>query len=216
MGALVTKAATAAKLVYMERKLAGLCTRCGAPASEDAILCATCRKERNRVSAECMQRRRAERRARKLCIYCARAVNDDYACSDCRVRVNRYVRRWVTRARDVSNAVNHGEERDRRIAARTVTHGDGRTRYHGQARRGQQTHQQLNRQDLAMADQAYEAFKAGVTLLGSEEAKTWPRGDRERVMLATANQGERHGRHVDDVLERLGHFKQRHGRRDGE
>lgn len=105
-------------------------------------------------------------------------------------------------------------DKSERIAARTVKEADGRTRYRGQQRRGQQTHAQLNMQDLGWARDSFEAFAAGVKLLSSDEAKEWRREERAQVTAATANQGERSGRHVDDILERLGHFKQRHGRRE--
>jgi hypothetical protein len=65
-----------------------------------------------------------------------------------------------------------------------------------------------------MATENWETFCRGVRMLGEDEAKTWHRSLRERVKLETASQGEQLSGHIDDILERLGHFQTRHGRRD--
>lgn len=130
------------------------------------------------------------------------------SCLGCRVRRNRVP--------ETLAGVYTVVDKEHRIASRTVTHSDGRTRYHGRGRRGQQTHAELNAQDLDMADESYRAFRAGVKLLGSAEAKTWTRAELESVRNATAHQGQRTSDSIDPILERIGHFKQRHGRRDGE
>lgn len=54
-----------------------------------------------------------------------------------------------------------------------------------------------------MALQNFEAFSAGLAVLASPEAALWRRAEREHVVAATANQGERAQRHIGDVLERL-------------
>lgn len=104
---------------------------------------------------------------------------------------------------DVVHPVVHKAER---IAAATRRHPDGRVRYHGKRRRGQQTHAVQNQQDVEMADHNYVAFKAGLDLLGAEEAKAWHRGERVAMIAAICSQAERHIRHLEDVLERLGYF----------
>lgn len=103
-----------------------------------------------------------------------------------------------------------------RIAARTVVDATGRTRYHGRARRGQQTHAELNAEDLEMAVQSFRAFTTGVHRLADPETKDLPRAQLDELRKATAHQGQRTSDNIDPILERLGHFKQRHGRRDGE
>lgn len=121
------------------------------------------------------------------------------------------------RTKPLEAVVDRGvDNRSARIAARTVTHADGRTRYHGRARRGQQTHAELNAQDLAMFDEHAGAFRVGVKQLGTEESKAWHRAQREAVKEATAHQGQRAQDSMDLILERLGHFKQRHGNRGDE
>jgi hypothetical protein len=161
-----------------------------------------------------MQRRREARRAAGLCVWCpgdrpAPATEGSTSCLACRI-----ARRRVRE--DDEGVKPDVSPRADRIAARTGKDKDGRTRYRGQPRRGQQTHAALNAQDVVMAVESFDAFRAGVAILGSAEAEVMHRAERERVKAETANQGERVGRHIDDVLERLGHFRQRHGPRDGE
>lgn len=67
-----------------------------------------------------------------------------------------------------------------------------------------------------MAKHTFDAFRAGLQVLGSEEGKQMARGELDRVVAATNNVGERTQRHIEDILERNGHFKQRHGPRGGD
>ncbi|HEU4727668.1 MAG TPA: hypothetical protein VFT22_07260 [Kofleriaceae bacterium] len=132
------------------------------------------------------------------------------SCLPCRIRRHRI------RSADggVNTGVNQG--REARIAARTVTHSDGRTRYHGQSRRGQQPAAQLNQQDAELAAECFATFREGLALIETDDVKALPRVQRDGVKSAVAHQGDRAIRHIEDVLERLGHFKVRHGKRDGE
>jgi len=183
-----------------------------ADATEDSLHCAPHRIAERAYKAKWAKKRRKQARRARRCPDCPRDAarlkpGERIWCKAHRIARNRISALYIC-------GVENHVEKSERIAAATRTHEDGRTRFHGQQRRGQQAHAQLNRQDLEMADQSYTAFKVGVTLLGADEAKVWPRGEVERVKAATASQGERATRHVDDVLERLGHFKQRHGRRN--
>jgi hypothetical protein len=192
----------------------GLCTRCGAPALDGAELCREHLVDKRRRDARWRSDQRAARQAAGFCVWCpssgppARVKSGETSCLPCRVR-----RRRLPRAVE---GVDKGVDKEQRIAAATCKHGDGRRRYHGTGRRGQQPAARLNLQDARRAQERFEAFQAGVTLLTSDEAKTWTRGQRERVEKATASCGESASRHIDDVLERLGHFQVRHGKRDGE
>ncbi len=182
-------------------------------AAEDSSYCATHRDADRKHKREWRARQRRRRARNKECRDCGEklGVGERIWCKE-----HRIARHRVSALRPAPGGVASGVEKSERVAAATRKHADGRTRFHGQQRRGQQTHAQLNKQDVVMADSCFDAFKAGIDLLGGEQAATWSRGERERVAKATANQGERTSRHIDDVLERLGHFKQRHGRRDGE
>jgi hypothetical protein len=126
------------------------------------------------------------------------------------------VRRHRIKKSDSGVGGRVGPDRAAQIAAATRLDPDGRSRYHGQGKRGQQPKAELNRQDIRHAKQDFDGFEAGVLLIASPAAEDWSRGERERVELATASLGERASGRMDDILERLGHFKERHGRRDGD
>lgn len=178
-------------------------------------MCKRHHRQYKRVDREAKQRKREERRAGGLCVWCpgdrpAKATEGSTSCLACRIRRNRI------KSSDGGVRLGVYPEPIDQIAARTRIGADGRTRYHGQAKRGQQPRAQLNRQDMRHARQDFDGFEAGVLLMASDAAEAWTRGERERVEQATASLGERASGRIDDVLERLGHFKQRHGRRDGE
>ena len=196
--------------LYETKKIAQICTynRCTREPTDGSQLCVRHLAKQRKRDAKYKSKVRQERRDAGLCAFCA-VKSDTYRCRACAIEAG-----FVASMKSVQSSV----DKQARIAARTVANadGDGRTRYRGQTRKGQQTHAQLNVQDLGWARENFEAFAAGVTILGSEEAKAWRREERAQVTAATGNQAERACRHIDDILERLGHFKQRHGCRDGE
>jgi hypothetical protein len=200
-----------AALDYQQRKVQSLCTRagCSAPASEESSLCEPHHRAAKERAKAGMRKLRRRRKREHCCVHCGGPRKPrTRSCLACRVRRNRV----HPQRSGVTDDVNKTE----RVASQTRTHEDGRTRYHGQGKRGQQPKTQLNLQDGRLARDRFDAFHAGVMLLASDEAKTWTQGQRESVEKATASCGESASRHIDDVLERLGHFKVRHGRRDGE
>ncbi len=198
--------------VYHQRKELGQCTRCGEPAADDSLLCAP-HRDAQRGNARRWWLARAERRhSNGECAWCHGAKPAKVPpgpmrpCLACRIRSGK-------QKPSEAGLDNELDKRRERIAAATWVDPGGRKRYRGQKRRGQRAHAQLNRQDVDLAKQAFQAFEAGVQVLASDEIKELGAGDRDRIKTATASQGERCGRHIDDVLERLGHFQQRHGRR---
>lgn len=168
-----------------------------------------------RLDREAKQRKREARRANGECIHCpgdrpAKATLGSTSCLGCRVRRNRI--------KPTDGGVQPGvyPGRDQQIAARTRTGADGRTRYHGQGKRGQQPRAQLIGQDIRYAREGIAAAEAGYALLDTDEVKQLPRIQRDDVGKAADHQLERVIGHLEDVLERRGHWQQRHGRRDGE
>lgn len=176
-----------------------------------------------RLARESMQRRREARRVANLCVWCpgdkpAGATPGSNSCLACRVRRNRI------RVSDagVRPGVNPGD-RQSRIASRTITHADGRTRYHGQSRRGQQSHAQLDGQDIGFAERDTATGKSGLALYATEVARTkagdreaLPRIQRDDLRSAACHKIEQAIGHLGDVLDRHGHVWDRHGRRDDE
>lgn len=196
--------------VYLERQQAGQCvygTSCTQPLAPGSDLCERhLRRERKR-KAKAEIARHERNREKGLCAFCD-TPSETYRC--------------------LAHAIKHGQtprmaigvataaDRAAQIAARTRTHADGRTRYHGQQKRGQQPMAQLNRQDLEMAESAFADFKRAVAVTDTDEFKRMPVIQREAARAAVAGLGDLTCRHIDDVLERLGHFKLRHGKREGE
>lgn len=196
--------------------LAEQCTygRCRRAPTDGSDLCARHLRGKRKRQARWVAAKRARREAARLCIWCPesgppRPADGGNSCKPCRIRRNR--------VRDTEHGVDTGvDNRAERIAARTRTHADGRTRYHGQPRRGGLAKRDLNRQDIELARECFETFVEGIQMIETDDVKKLPRIQRDGVVSAVAHQGDRTSRHIDDILERLGHFKVRHGKRDGE
>lgn len=197
----------------IQRKLNEECVRgCGQPAAEDSFLCLTHRdadRERYRLSKQRIRKRRKEQR---LCVDCGGPRPRGRAsCMACAVRHGRVMQRYRKSA---------GASKDERIAAATMVHPDGRERYHGQRKRGNQPHLQLDEQDIGYAQSMLERGLAGLRLYESAEVQALPRIQREDVRAEALALLNRATGHTEDVLERRkffeakpGHFQSRHGRR---
>lgn len=181
-------------------KFATHCTRCGGEPADDSSLCPAHRDDERARKRLWMAKVRKQRQRHRRCRYCGgpRRLREK-SCLACRVRRNRLS---ALRVR-----VRQGHDRAEQIAAATRQDADGRTRYHGQGRRGNQTHAALNRQDVGHAERAFVAFKVGVALLDTDEVRLLPLVQRDDLKSAAAHQGQRVGRHIADVLVRLGHAR---------
>jgi hypothetical protein len=187
--------------IYQERKEAGLCTRCGAPAADGSQFCEVHLDADRAYKKKYARKMRRRHQRAKVCLECgATRRKGDKLCLKCRVRRNRLS---VVALPGVENRV----EKSDRIAAMTATHADGRTRYHGQGRRGQQPRAQLNAQDLGFARAALAAGEAGLQMLDTPEVRALPRIQREDVKHAALHQLGRAIGHIEDVQERMGHFR---------
>jgi hypothetical protein len=180
--------------IYLERKLAGLCVyhRCGTPPADGAQLCLHHLAKQRKRDAKYKAKLRARRRESGLCAFCL-AKSKTYRCLACLVKAG-----FAARRKSVPCSV----DKSARIAARTVMHHDGRTRYHGQNRRGQQPRAQLDDQDLAEAISRLQRAKDGLAAARSPEAQLLPRIQREDAERAALAQLELAGRFLDDVGER--------------
>jgi len=219
--------ATAAT-TYQERKEqsaeTGVCLypACHEPAASGSNWCAPHRDKERANQRESRARLRKRRKRLGQCIDCGVKLRRDrderIYCAAHRVARNRLGA--LSRAAAVVQATVQKSER---IASRTVRGDDGRTRYHGQERRGQQTHAQLDEQDIEFARREITAGEAGLKIyaveVGRSKAKdplALPRIQRDDLRSAALHQLDRAARHLGDVLERHGHAIKRHGRREGE
>lgn len=209
-------------VTYADRKEQGLCVSrgCRRSASDESALCAIHHRKRKRANKEWRQRQRDERRERGLCVWCpqrraggpARSVAGSTACLTCQIAR----RRLPKTVEGVGAVVDSSPDRAARIAAMTRKDAGNRTRYHGQGKRGMQPKLQLDGQDLGFAREELDAGLAALKILDTDAVKAMPRIQREGVTSAALHQLQRAIGHIEDVLERRGHFKVRHGRRDGE
>lgn len=220
LGSPVDDAVEAVPLVsdYEARLVAGKCTRpgCDRKPAEDSGMCKQHTRIYRKLDRDSKKRKRAARKAAGLCIWCtgdkpSKATPPSPTCLACRVK-----HRKVRKSDGVVPLDVYLKQRENEIAAATREHEDGRVRYHGQQKRGQQPKAQLNVQDLVHVQQDFDGFAAGVMVLAGPEVEQMHRSDLTKIEQATARLGDRAARRMDDILERLGHFKERHGRRDGE
>jgi len=207
---------SAAVSPYQQRLEQGACTygRCKRAPADGSDLCRRHLRKRRKRQAEWFAAKSARRITAKLCVWCPEsgpprpADGPGNSCKQCRVRRNRI--------RDAEHGAAGVDNRTDRIASRTKKHADGRTRYHGQPRRGGLAKSHLNRQDIELARECFDTLAEGLQMIETDDVKRLPRIQRDGVVSAVAHQGDRTVRHLEDILERLGHFKLRHGKRDGE
>lgn len=184
--------------LYLRRKLAGNCVRCGDPADPDANLCRPhLEEQRARTRASMSKRRDLLRKARK-CIDCTKPSRK-LRCRPC------HKRKLVADAE--RGGVNTG-------ALGVHTSGDdhpdptwrrdseGWMRYRGQAKRGRQETAALDEQDIAYALDAILKAQHGQKLTQTPQVRELPRIQREaaaREWLALLDLAERF---FDDVRRR--------------
>lgn len=110
-------------------------------------------------------------------------------------------------------------ERSAAIAAATsrdIEGRNGRVRYRGQQKRGQQPKWQLNLQDVRHVHEDFVTFEQAIRILASPTGRQMHASDRETAERKTAEVGHSMVRRTGDILERLGHAMQRHGPRPGD
>lgn len=191
---------------YYDRKEQGWCTygQCPLRALDGYQFCAGHRKRRNKRKARQQAQLRDELAAAGKCIRC-RKPSATYRCPACRL---------LDQCSLPKMSVAQGEVTTRaaRIASRTITHADGRTRYHGQSRRGQQTHDQLNKQDGEYANAALERgmrglaqYAAAMSLVKARDPAAMPRIQREDLKSAALHEIELAYAHLRDIMDRYGH-----------
>lgn len=181
-------------VITIERKLAGLCTRCDAPSLDDHQLCQPCRdnhRERQRKSLKAI--RKARRRAGR-CADCSKPSRL-YRCPACLIKTSRH--------RDLGSV----DKRDRiaaNTAAATLASDAGRTRYHGKGSPGRMSREQLDAQDLEDAVERLRRAAAGLAYAASEEVQQLPRIQRKEARDAALALAELGVRFAFEVLRRHG------------
>lgn len=210
---------------YQERLEQGKCVwsrGCKRPLADGSSLCERHLSRSKRKTREWVAEKRAKRREDGVCIFCPGSnptpvTPPDTYCMACRIRRKRLVKVDGTRLQ-----VNEGD-RAAKLAAATRRGEDGRTRYHGQQKRGNQPAIQLDDQDIRYIKDAVEAGHAGIHAYEAAKEAKAPVFQREDIKSAALHQLSRASGHIDDILARRGFFKEKpghtirkHGKRDGE
>lgn len=174
---------------YRERKLAGLCAQngCANPPADDSDRCEKHRDRQRLASAKSAKRRRRANRRAGRCAECP-TPSKDYLCPKCTVRLGRTPRHAVETTVETSDRIR--------------THADGRTRFHGQMKRGRQANSNLDEQDLLAARKHLERGRAGLAYYNTPAVRELPRIQRDAVKRAALAEIDLARRLLEDVLER--------------
>ena len=180
---------------YRARKLVEppICARAGCTAgpADDSDLCPSHRDEKRRRNREYKARRYQERRrptrGPKLCIDCGERSRSA-RCPACRILVGEAPKRLGVGVVDNT--------------AQTRKHADGRTRFHGQMRRGRQTNASLDDQDMISEQKIMDKARRGRAYADSLEIQERGRIERESAELAWLGLVFLARRQLDEVLER--------------
>ena len=149
---------------YAARKLDGRCTQqgCKRVAGDGAQLCPKHLNRKRAARARSAQKARAAKRAKKLCAVCGRKSPRRFRCAGCKVKRNAI---RATRRPLKIDGVGNGVGKRLAIERRTAVDQSGRTRYHGQERRGQQPRSQLDDKDIDDAIAALRRVKHGLAMV---------------------------------------------------
>lgn len=160
-------------------------------------LCASCRESANERARRGMEKLRADREARGLCRYHGNPVlPGSKACAAC------LVMRGQTETSGVNGLVNGRKDRSRGWDERAEGDGYQRRRYRGRMKRGRQSTDDLDNQDLRDAKKHLDHGIEGLAYFRSESVQALPRMQREEVKRAALAEIDRSRRWATDVLVR--------------
>lgn len=162
-----------------------LCARrcCGAPALDDAELCEPHDDAEKERVASAVQRGRDRRRAAGECrdcgAKCAKPTRDPSApyprCKACRILAGRFMAQSTA---VVTRMVTAKGSHSTRISMATRVDGTGRTRFHGQQKRGKPSMATTNTATMDLIDRECREARAAVLLAFAAETDELPRIQR--------------------------------------
>lgn len=186
---------------YEQRKLDGRCTRgsCKAKALPDGQLCASHKaSEAKRKSADA-RRRYQTRRANGMCGDCGHVKTKQARCAACKLK---YETARLSSKKDATILATPASDR---IAAATRVDATGRSRYHGQMRRGGPTTAMREEQDLQTLRWAVEEIRKSIEGLGLLDLPRFAealKSERAAARRAALSQAALAIRLVEEVLDR--------------
>ncbi len=153
----------------------------------------------HRRAAASAQKRylKRKRKNRKVCRDCPRKVTDGRYCLRCRALLT------ARRARKIRSGDLSGDKKAA-IERRTATDNSGRTRYHGQDRRGQQPRAQLDKKDIQDAIAGLVQVDAALDQVRDPSNADLPRLQRKEAEAAVLAVGALACRLYGNVLVRNG------------
>lgn len=186
--------------LYQQRKEAGLCTRCGDPASDDS-LCSTCGPAlREQIAASTRKLRRLRRR-RDQCARCGKPSPDRYECLVCLTKLGR-----LPKSAHTNPTV---DQRKGQWVERMEQSPDGvpriRRRFVGQTKRGRRSIADLDRDDLGEARRELEIGMDGLAAAAAPSTQQLPRVQRDDVRNEALSKLVAAGRWITEVLKRHGY-----------
>lgn len=184
-----------ARILYFERKAAGLCTRCGAPAVVDGQFCQAHRDAQLASNRASKDRVRSEFRAAGRCAAGCGVKCETYRCAGCAVKYDR-----LPSTGGVGGGV--GASIDANHVTQWRQDSDGYERYRGQLHRGKPTTALLDAQDLAHAEEQLRRGKAGLIYAHSPEVQALPKSQRVAAIAEALGLLALGGRFLDEVLDR--------------
>lgn len=176
--------------LYLERKLAHLCTRCGQPAAEDSDLCTAHLEDSRKRAREGMARARKARRNDRKCVDCGKA-SKRYRCKKC----------WTPPSVNKTSASVNKPEIWR------VDPGTTWNRFRGKGRRGRLTREEQaeeDKRDARFAIAEIEKFIANIDVLMSAEVQALPKIQRDEAKRIAAQYLGTAGRFLDELADKYG------------
>lgn len=167
------------RAVYLARKVASLCTRCGDPVS-DGQFCRPCGKAIRKLRNQHAGVLRARRRRKGQCARCGRK-SKRYECFGCLLKLGRLPRSVIPSTTDQTVDPVQGND------TRAEVDGYERQRYHGRARRGAPSRDQADSTDLLMARSSFARAEAALGFLrgsASEGMSTIDRSEARKAAMA--------------------------------
>jgi hypothetical protein len=192
---------------YEQRKLDGECTRCGVELTEERkddgeSMCAKCHGYVRTAKRRSAQKKRAVWKRKRLCGQCGKKRRPGgKLCPGCSVRYGSVPRHLV------DHYVDHGIDRaDEKWRTTIEQSPDGvmreRRRFVGQGKRGRQSGEQLDEQDLIDARRCIQDGWLGLAYFRSAEVQALPRIQRDEVKREALAKFERGQRWLEEIIDR--------------
>lgn len=187
---------------YWQRKADGECTTCGVklPDDHETQQCDKHQAKSRESTRGSMARSRERAIDAGLCADgCGRNNDGLYRCRLCYLKSGRL----KPATHGVNNRVN--------VDSRTSVDSDGRSRYHGQGKRGAPTAEVLVQQeemDLVSAERLIARGIEALRIVRSPEIRALPRIQKEGAMREALSYFDRASRTLDSVLDRHGYGRE--------